>query len=91
MSLTSTFDSALEIDFLVEYSVDPADPDVGIFTTEMIIERVMVKGLDILPVLSDAEVSILEDQAYDDWSDDGSAEADYRYEEMKDKLLDEIE
>ncbi len=68
---TESFDSALELDFTVEYSEDPADPDVGIYNTEMIIESVMLGSFDILDYLSDAEIKILEDEAYEHWSDRG--------------------
>ncbi len=70
-SLTNQFDSALELDFTVEYSEDPADSTVGIFITEMIIERVMLGSFDILEYLSDQEIKILESEAYEHWSDRG--------------------
>jgi hypothetical protein len=83
------FDSAMEIEISVEYTIEPADPDVGIFSSEATIERVILGKVDILPLLTDGQVSMLEDDAFEDWSDDGSAEGDYRYEEMKDKRYEE--
>jgi hypothetical protein len=81
------FDSAMEIEISVEYTIEPADPDVGIFSSEATIERVILGKVDILPLLTDGQVAMLEDDAFEDWSDDGSDEGDYRYQEMKDREL----
>ena len=71
MNGTISIDSSMELALNVEFSIDPPDPACGIFNTEIILERVMYHGHDLLPCLSDEEQEILTDECYDHYSDMG--------------------
>lgn len=85
MSKSKTFKTEMEVRVVVEYSLSPAEPDVGCFSESIDIEGVWVNGVENDNLFSDAELEGIKESIFEEYNNAEDHHADYMHDYNRDE------
>jgi len=85
MSKSGTFRTEIEVRIEVEYSISPAEPDVGCFSESIEIEDIRVNGYAEGHLFSNDELEEIKEMIFTEHNDAEDQHADYIHDCRKDE------
>ena len=85
MSKSGTFRTEIEVRIEVEYSISPAEPDVGCFSESIEIEEIRVNGYAEGHLFSNDELEGIKEMIFTEHNDAEDQHADYIHDCRKDE------
>ena len=85
MSKSGTFTTEIEVRIEVEYSISPAEPDVGCFSESIEIEEIRVNGYAEGHLFSDAELEGIKESIFEEYNNAEDHHADYTHDYNRDQ------
>ena len=85
MSKSGTFRTEIEVRIEVEYSISPAEPDVGCFSESIEIEEIRVNGYAEGHLFSNDELEEIKEMIFTEHNDAEDQHADYIHDCRKDE------
>jgi hypothetical protein len=85
MSKSGTFRTEIEVRIEVEYTISPAEPDVGCFSESIEIEEIRVNGYAEGHLFSNDELEGIKEMIFTEHNDAEDQHADYIHDCRKDE------
>jgi hypothetical protein len=85
MSKSGKFRTEIEVSIEVEYSISPAEPDVGCFSESIEIEEIRVNGYAEGHLFSNDELEGIKEMIFTEHNDAEDQHADYIHDCRKDE------